>query len=138
MFESFLPRKEVIFNLCWYNAEIGDTLPEDNIYQYVEQLHRNEEDFIDGNIGERIEQNPEYILEEVYISEISIDEYDLDDDYVNDYMEKYKESNNYPPIVLDGDRRHTYGNKYTVIDGTHRVNALNNIGQKTIKAWVGK
>ena len=132
-YESF-PRKENILNMCWHNAKVGDTLPESDIYQYVEQLHRNYEDFIDGDIGERIEKNSKYTLQYIDIKDIGIDEYDLDDDYVNEYIKKYEESNNYPPIVLD----ERYYNMYNIIDGTHRANAINDIGHKTIKAWVGE
>jgi len=135
--ESFLPRKEHYLNLCWYNAEIGQVLDESDIYNYVEQLHRNEEDFTDGNLPERIEQFSKYKLTEIPIDKINIDEYDLDIDYMKDYKKMFKETNNYPPIVLDGDTKWSYKNKLTIIDGTHRVNALHRSGLKTVKAWVG-
>lgn len=137
IFESFLPRKNQILNLCWYNAKVGDILDESEIYQYVQQLHRNEDDFSDGNLGERIEEFSKYQLKEVPIKDINIDEYYLDEDYEEDYIQKFKETDNYPPIVLDGDTKWSYQNKFTIIDGTHRVNALDKLGIKTIKAWVG-
>lgn len=145
--ESFLPRKEHYLNLCWYNAKIGQVLDESDIYNYVEQLHRNEEDFTDGDIGQRIGQFSKYKLTEIPIDKINIDEYDLDIDYMKDYKKMFKETNNYPPIVLDDD---TSGglttlvngkwvtlNNYTIIDGNHRVNSLHRAGLKTVKAWVG-
>lgn len=146
IFESFLPRKESILNECWYNAEIGDILSESSIYNYVEELHRNEDDFIDGDIGERIERFSKYELKELNISDISIDEYELDDDYVSDYIDMYKKSGSYPPIVIDSDLcnhacydngKVSYKEMYNIIDGNHRVNSINNLGEKTIKAWVG-
>jgi len=135
--ESFLPRKEHYLNLCWYNAKIGQVLDESDIYNYVEQLHRNEEDFTDGDIGQRIGQFSKYKLTEIPIDKINIDEYDLDIDYMKDYKKMFKETNNYPPIVLDGDTKWSYKNTFTIIDGTHRVNALHRSGLKTVKAWVG-
>jgi ParB-like chromosome segregation protein Spo0J len=35
----------------------------------------------------------------------------------------------YPPIVLNKD--------YSIIDGTHRINALDDLGYKTVIAFVG-
>lgn len=141
-----LSRKEEYLNLCWTNAKIGDVLSESDIYNYVQELHRNEEDFYDGDLGERIGQFDKYVLTEVKIESIDIEEFELDEDYMNDYIDMYKSSNNYPPIVLDGDlgvssgrwRNGKYVNLYTIIDGNHRANALSKIGIKNIKAWVGK
>lgn len=130
-------RKEKYLNLCWYNAEINQILSESDIYNYVEQLHRNEEDFIDGDLGQRIGQFSKYKLMEIQIDRINIDEYELDIDYMKDYKKMFKESNEYPPIVLDGDTKWSYKNKYNIIDGNHRVNALHRSGLKTVKAWVG-
>lgn len=51
-------------------------------------------------IGERIEQFQKYQVAEISIDKINMDEYELDDDYVDDYVEKYKQLGTYPPIVL--------------------------------------
>ena len=48
-----------------------------NIYQYVEQIHRNEENFQEGDLIDRIECFSKYKLMEVPISKINIDEYYL-------------------------------------------------------------
>jgi hypothetical protein len=136
LFESF-PRNKHILNICWYNAKIGDVLPESDIYQYVEYLHRNEEDFTEGDLFKRIEEFSKYELKEVSIKDINIDEYYLDDDYMQDYINKFKDANDYPPIVLDGDTKWSYKNNYTIIDGTHRVNALDKLKVKKVKAWIG-
>ena len=112
-------------------------MSESDIYQYVEQIHRNEEDIEEGNLAERIEEFDKYKLMEIPINDINIDEYYLDDNYMDEYKSMTKKSSDYPPIVLDGDTRYSYGNKYTIIDGTHRVNALDRLGYKTVKAWVG-
>jgi hypothetical protein len=77
-----------------------------------------------------------------------LDEYELDIDDMEEYIDLYNKYNSYPPIVLDGD---TSGglttlvngkwmtlNNYTIIDGTHRANALKEMGFKTIICFVGK
>lgn len=111
-----------------YSAKIGDFLSEDDIYPYVEILHGND-DFIDGNLGERIEEYDTYKLVEVDIDELNIDEYFLFDELVDTYVDKYKKSREYPPIVIDSSNR--------LIDGNHRSNALNKLGFKKIKAFKG-
>lgn len=123
---------------CWYNADIGDVVPQDYIYNYVEYLHRNEEDFIDGDIGDRIGEFSKYKLMEISIDRINIDEYELDIDDMKEYKKIFKETNDYPPIILDGNTEWSFRNNYTIIDGNHRVNALHRLGEKTIKAWVGQ
>ncbi len=130
VFESFLPRNQHFKNICWYNAEIGDILPEEDVYQYVQSIHDDYESaFVDGDLGDRIEEFEEYELKIITISEIDIDEFSLDTSKMRDYIKEYKKSNNYPPIVLS--------DEYRIIDGTHRVNALERIGLKEVKAWVG-
>lgn len=116
------------------SIEIGDIYSENDVYSYAQRIHRNEEDFYDGDLGERIESFPRYQVAEISIDKISIDEYELDDDYVDDYIEKYKEMDTYPPIILG-----YYDNKwgYNIIDGNHRVNALHKMGIKSVICFVG-
>ena len=119
---------------CWYKAKIGDIVPEEYIYNYCQYLHDDYEGaFVEGDLGDRIEEYGKYKLMEIPISEISLDEFDLDDWAVGDYKDKIKETNDYPPIVLDDKQ---YG-KHRIIDGTHRINAIKELGLKTIKSWVG-
>jgi glutaredoxin len=130
IFESFLPREQYFKNICWYNAKIGDILPEEDVYQYVQSIHDDyESSFIDGDLGDRIEEFEKYELKIITIKEIDIDEFSLDTSKMREYIKEYKNSNNYPPIVLN--------DEYGIIDGTHRVNALERIGLKEVKAWVG-
>ena len=130
IFESFLPRAQHFKNICWYNAKIGDVLPEEDIYQYIQSIHDDyESSFIDGDLGDRIEEFEEYELKMIPTSEIDIDEFSLDTSKMKDYIKEYKNSNNYPPIVLN--------DEYGIIDGTHRVNALERLGVKEVKSWVG-
>lgn len=129
LFESF-SRKGHFLNLCWHNANIGDTLYEEDVYQYVQSIHDDyESSFVDGDLGNRIEEFEQYELQIVTIDKIDIDEFSLDTSKMREYIEEYKKSNDYPPIVLN--------NEYGIIDGTHRVNALERLGLKEVKAWVG-
>lgn len=110
------------------NTKIGEILTEDIIYQYVEQLH-NEEDFIDGDIRDRIEQFTKYKLQIVKLDDIDLYEFMLDEELAEKFAEQYKNTGFYPPIVLEDD--------YRIIDGTHRANGLEMIGKEHIKAFVG-
>lgn len=124
-------------DICWHDAKIEQVLTNDDIYDYTKILHRNDYDFYEGNLSDRINQFSKYKLLEIDIDKINIDEWELDNDYMKDYKNKFKETGDYPPIILDGDTKYSYKNKYTIIDGTHRVNALDRLGIKKIKAWVG-
>lgn len=127
LFESNKNRKEIIINKV-INSNIGDILPESDIYQYVEVLHDNY-DFTEGNLAKRIEHYPKYKLTEVNLNDIDLDEFDLDEDLMDEYIEIFEESGEYPPIILAHDLR--------IIDGNHRANALYNIGHGKIKAFIG-
>lgn len=120
--------QEFLLNETFTNktVKIGDILPESEIYSYIQKLHRNEEDFWEGNIGDRIESYTSYKAMEVSLDIISTDEYYLDDDSVEEYIEKYKKIGTYPPIVL-GHFDTNWG--YNIIDGTHRANALKQLGE---------
>ena len=118
---------------CWKEAKVGDILPEDIIYQYVQSLHRDMSNFWEGDLSDRIENYSNYQLKEINISEIDIDEWEIDDSDVTEYKNKTRETNDYPPIIVDDKQ---WG-KYSIIDGTHRANALHELRHKTIKAWVG-
>jgi len=122
------------------NVNIGDLYDESDIYIYCQKLHKNEEDFLGeendgGDLGERIEKFIKYEVAEISIDKIETDEYYLDDDIVDEYIDKYNEIKTYPPIVL-GYYGYGYG-KYDIIDGNHRANALKKLGFETIICFVG-
>ncbi len=116
------------------DVHVGEIYPESDIYSYIQKLHRNVEDFYDGNISERIEEFSKYIVADILIDKINMDEYQLDDDYVEEYVKLFKKSGTYPPIVL-GYYDNNWG--YDIIDGTHRANALRKSGLKSIICYVG-
>ena len=133
LYESYAKYKKVIKQV--EEAQVGDILPEDVIYMYVEflndasSIHTHEESFIDGDLGDRIEEHSKYVLENVSIENIDIDEFQIWEDAIEEYVEEYEETKKYPPIVLDSN--------YRIIDGNHRVNAFEFLGEKEILAFVG-
>lgn len=50
-------------NFTNVNIKIGDIYTTNKIYSYVEKIHKVEEDFYDGDIGERIAINGDMILQ---------------------------------------------------------------------------
>lgn len=114
--------------------QIGKIYTESDVYNYIYDIHRNKEDFSEGDLSDRIGQFNHYKIMEIPTSKINMDEWELDEDYMNDYIEKYKEIGSYPLIVL-GDYEDRWG--YTIIDGNHRANALRALGFKTIICFVG-
>jgi len=114
--------------------QIGKIYSESDVYDYIYDIHRNKEDFDEGDLSDRIGQFIHYKIMEIPTSKINMDEWELDEDYMNDYIEKYKEMGSYPLIVL-GDYDDRWG--YTIIDGNHRANALRKLGFKTIVCFVG-
>jgi hypothetical protein len=116
-------------NKGMYFVKVGDIYDESDVYSYVQGMHHTDDDFIDGDLGDRIEKYKRYRVEDVNISDIQINEFYIDDDLVEEYKEKILKSNMYPPIVLNKD--------YSIIDGTHRINALDDLGYKTVIAFVG-
>ena len=116
------------------NVNIGDVYEESDIYQYIQKLHyKRDYDFWEGDLGERIEKYSYYVVKEIPIEDIEMDEYQLDEDDVEEYIEMCKEKGFYPPIVL-GKKSYGY---YNIIDGTHRANALRKIGLESIICFVG-
>jgi hypothetical protein len=111
------------------NIKIGEIYDEADVYGYTQRIHHTKDDFIDGDLGERIEKYKRYIVKEVNISDIEIDEFYIDEDLVEEYKEKILKFNTYPPIVLNKD--------LSIIDGTHRINALNELGYEKVVAFVG-
>lgn len=115
------------------NAKIGDILDNEDIYLFVEylviQADKFEDCFVYGDLGDRLEEYEKYKLKEIPIDKLNLNEWDLDEDYVEEYKNKYLENKDYPPIVVDSD--------YGIIDGLHRANALKKLGLEKIMAFIG-
>ena len=115
------------------NSKIGDILTNDVVYMYTQYLtilaDKYDDLFIDGDLDERLDEYDNYILKEIDIDDLNLDEWDIYYDLIDHYQELYHENKNYPPIVID--------ENYSIIDGTHRANAIKNIGYNKILAFVG-
>ena len=109
--------------------KIGDIYDEHEVYSYTQRIHHTSDDFYSGDLGERIERYKKYRVEEVNISDIDIDEFTIYDEYVDEYVDMVVKHKSYPPVVLNSD--------YSIIDGTHRLNALEVLGYKKVIAFVG-
>jgi hypothetical protein len=94
----------------------------------LRKIHSNKEDFVDGDLLERIGDS-EYILKNFPTSKLNTDVWDTSESLVRTYEKLYLESpDTLPPIVLNSNG--------SIIDGTHRAKALQNLGVPTIKAYV--
>lgn len=101
------------------------------IYSNVLSGHREPNDFVEGDIGDRIYWFDDYKLTSLPISNLNLDEHYVDDDLVDDYIEHIKDSpKTMPPIVYDPIAK-------SIIDGIHRANAYAKLGYESIPAYVG-
>ena len=98
----------------------------------VESLHHTYDDIIDGDLLSRIHRYELWGLVEYNIDDLDLDEWSTDEDLVKKYENKIKNDFNYPPVIIDNK---SYGYP-TIVDGTHRLKALNRLGYKTVKAYI--
>jgi 2'-5' RNA ligase len=104
----------------------------DEIYWVVQSIHRDPDDLIEGDLGERIGSYAEYELRDVPLADLMLDEWDVDEHAVDAMLSDYEDelrAGDYPPIVLSHDM--------SFIDGIHRANALARLGSATVNAYVG-
>jgi hypothetical protein len=114
-----------------WNPKIDETVDAHTIYSDVQSGHREPDDFVEGDIGDRIYWFDDYKLTSIPISNLNLDEHYVDEDLVDDYIEHIKDSpKTMPPIVYDPIAK-------SIIDGIHRANAYANLGYDTIPAYVG-
>ena len=112
----------------------GDIVPECDVYAYCQRVHRGgkSEDFVDGDLGERIENNEQYHFIEAKLSVVKKlfdhHEFDVDEDFVKKLSKDKKEK--LPPIILDMDNG-------SIIDGTHKLQAAILRKEKTIDILLG-
>jgi len=114
---------------------IKENISPNEIYSHIHSIHGKQEDFEEGDINDRIYGYDTYVYDEnIPMEDVDLQEWDLDEDYVEDIIEEIKKNNDYEPIVV-GETDVSY---YTIIDGLHRLNALNELGYKTFKGYIGK
>ncbi len=98
----------------------------------VESHHHTYDDIIDGDLLSRIEQYPYWKMVTYNIDDINLDEWSLDDDLLEKQIEEMKKNPSYPPVIIDNK---SY-DLPTIVDGIHRLNALDKLGYKTVQAYV--
>jgi hypothetical protein len=120
--ESYIPLLD--FNII-------DEKEEHIIYQEVQKIHHTRDDFIDGDISERIEEFKYYHLQVMDLNNLDKDEWSVDDDIVDDIIDEIREKGllTMPKMLIS--------EKSSIIDGTHRLNALLKIGITKYPCYVG-
>lgn len=109
---------------------VGSVGP-DTIFNQVKDIHREFRDIEEGDLPDRIYWFDDYKTTQLPLSQINLDEFIVDEDLVEDYIDYIKDSpNTMPPIVYDPIAK-------SVIDGMHRANAYARLGYDTIPAYVG-
>jgi len=123
--------------------QVDDVLTENKIHypkqinpgdldRMVQIIHRDERDFSKGDLTDRIYWFNSYVLTELELSIINLNEYYVDENLVKDYIDYIKDSpNTMPPIVFDPYNQ-------SVIDGIHRANAYARLGYSFIPAYIGQ
>lgn len=109
-------------NLSW-----PQRISEPDLYVWVEKNHHTHDDFIDGDIAQRLEQFEYYDLAEININTLDSDEFDWDEDVAQEYAEL---PTDIPPIIYDPVIN-------SIIDGTHRLNAAIMRGDEKVLAYIG-
>lgn len=103
---------------------------DDLIYELPEH-HHTPEDFDEGDLTDRINQYFSYDLELITIDRFDFGEWIIDPARVEKIEKEIrKDAFCYPPILYDPIND-------SIIDGTHRVNALHNLGEKYVVTLVG-
>src|SRR6056297_976929 len=100
------------------------------VINLVASIHGRSEDVEDGDLNHRLSKFDTYEKKVIDINDVDLDEWEVDEDFVEELKTKI-EKGGYEPIVFDPDEG-------SIIDGTHRANALHQLGYTKIKAYVGK
>lgn len=122
-----------------YGATLNREITDLEYYNWAKAHHHTHEDFEDGDIEERIEAYPRYVLRVIQIDDIDINGFYHNSDHTEEFLglfEKRFESGEpfdgmMPPLV------HTNGNgKYVIADGVHRLHLLRMLGLKAACCYV--
>lgn len=136
MVEEYTPIQQSVNPLVAAMRELRedgviDSVDAHTIYSAVQGGHREPDDFVEGDIGDRIYWFDDYKLTSLPIASLNLDEHYVDEDLVDDYIEHIKYSpKTMPPIVYDPIEK-------SIIDGIHRANAYAKLGYENIPAYSG-
>jgi len=115
----------------WLNESLNkdrQTISASKLISWVKENHYKPEDFEEIKLIERIKKYPFYELKMLNIDNLESKE-DTEASRIKKYSGMMNKSD-YPPIIC-------YPNGKNVLDGNHRLEALREMGDKLIKAWVG-
>lgn len=96
----------------------------------VRKIHSCEVDFDEGDLLNRLDRFSGYVRMELPLSMVRLGQFALADDLVDQYAQQYQQSGAGPAVVFDSIDG-------SMIDGSHRANALHKLGFKTIDAYIG-
>lgn len=101
------------------------------IYQEVQKIHHTSDDFIDGDLGERIEAFKYYHLQVTDLTKLDKNEWVVFDDTVDEIINEIRTKGllKMPKMIIS--------DKKSLIDGIHRLNALLKIGITNYPCYVG-
>ena len=122
-----------------FNKKLGEEFQFWEMEEYIITYH--DPDDYDNDFYDRCKLYEKFVLEEIDISDLNLDEWEFNEVKFDDSNELYQKNKIYPPIVVgetspDVILHEQY--KYTILDGLHRANVLDKQGIKKIKAYVGK
>jgi len=125
---------EASIKLSTRDIKAAKTIPSYEIQSLVQSIHGKPEDFEEGDVIDRINTYDNYIKKDIPISNIDLEEFDVNEDIVIEIIEHIKDSpSTFPPIVVHP----KMGDWYSIIDGIHRANAYAKLGKTMIPAYVG-
>jgi hypothetical protein len=108
---------------------LGTLLGPDDLIDDVRSQHHTPEDFDEGDLEDRLYAYRRYRLQNVPLDQIELDEWEVVEEWVADYVRRLGAGSEPPSPIL----RHDLG----IIDGTHRLNALAQAGRTEVACWVG-
>ena len=100
-----------------------------DIYDLVESNHLRQEDFIDGDLGERIEAYDKYELVEINLADVNLDEWLVDQELVGEYVDEMKNESDVPICIISDSN--------SIIDGIHRLNMFKVLNYENVWVYQG-
>ena len=115
----------------------GYDISPDAILNHVQSIHGKSEDWDEGDLSDRIYRYDHYdSLSDIPMNKLNPEEWYIDEDYVDELVDMIKSNGGkYAPVVVGEDP--PYSN-YTIIDGGHRINALQKMGYTSVHGYIGR
>lgn len=107
-----------------------ESIDHEAVLREVTRLHGRPQDFQEGDLFHRLDRFNIFVKQPIQVSDIDLEEFDLCEETVTEFMEMYRATGTYPPVVFDAVSN-------SMIDGLHRANALSRLGLTQINALVG-